>query len=195
MIDTALYFGSYNPVHKGHTSIAEWIVEKGFAQELWFVPSPQNPFKSSNELAPETTRAEMLELAITSEWRDKISVCRVEFDLPKPSYTVNSLRKLTQDFPDRRFMLVMGADNLAGLKGWRENQYILDNFEILVYPRPNIVIDKELLSTSKITILDGAPLFDISSTELRAQFKIGKFDRAHISKDVINYIKINNLYV
>ncbi|MBO5710586.1 MAG: adenylyltransferase/cytidyltransferase family protein, partial [Rikenellaceae bacterium] len=114
MIDTALYFGSYNPVHKGHTSIAEWIVEKGFAQELWFVPSPQNPFKRSNELAPETTRAEMLELAITSEWRDKISVCRVEFDLPKPSYTVNSLRKLTQDFPDRRFMLVMGADNLAG---------------------------------------------------------------------------------
>ena len=195
MIDTALYFGSYNPVHKGHTSIAEWIVEKGFAQELWFVPSPQNPFKSSNELAPETTRAEMLELAITSEWRDKISVCRVEFDLPKPSYTVNSLRKLTKDFPDRRFMLVMGADNLAGLKGWREYQYILDNFEILVYPRPNTVIDRELLSTSKITILDGAPLFDISSTELRAKFKIGKFDCAHISKDVINYIKINNLYV
>ena len=195
MIDTALYFGSYNPVHKGHTSIAEWIVENGFAQELWFVPSPQNPFKSSSELAPETIRAEMLELAIAPEWRNKISICRVEFELPKPSYTVNSLRKLTQDFPDRRFMLVMGADNLAGLKGWREYQFILDNFEILVYPRPNIVIDSELLATSRITILEGAPLFNISSTELRARFKMGNFDCEHLSDDVVNYIKINKLYV
>jgi nicotinate-nucleotide adenylyltransferase len=195
MITTALYFGSYNPVHKGHTAIAKWIVANNIVDELWFVPSPQNPFKTAAELAPEELRAEMLELAINEDFKYKISVCRIEFSLPKPSYTINTLNKLTADFPQRKFVLVIGADNLVGIRKWREYEQILKNFEILVYPRPNTVIDRELLSTSKITILDGAPLFDISSTELRAQFKIGKFDYAHISKDIINYIKINNLYV
>lgn len=196
MIDTALYFGSYNPVHKGHTAIAEWIVKNKFAQELWFVPSPQNPFKNSNELAAESDRADMLELAIEPQWSQNISVCRVEFNLPKPSYTVNSLRQLTTDFPERRFLLVMGADNLVGLKGWREYEFIVRNFEILVYPRPNIVISNELSSIAKkITILEGAPLFDISSTQLRAEIRNGHFDNTHLSEDVINYIKINKLYV
>ncbi len=196
MITTALYFGSYNPVHKGHTAIAKWIVANNIVDELWFVPSPQNPFKTAAELAPEELRAEMLELAINEDFKYKISVCRIEFSLPKPSYTINTLNKLTADFPQRKFVLVMGADNLVGIRKWREYEQILKNFEILVYPRPNVHIDKELISLSKkITILEDAPLFDVSSTELRAAIREGSTGLDKLDKKIINYIKTNKLYV
>ncbi len=171
-----IYGGSFNPVHFGHIGLAKWITENSDLDELWFLVSPNNPLKSVQSLAPEEERLAAVQQAIQDIPRLKAS--DFEFTLPRPSYTANTLRALQQAYPDYEFTLIIGEDNLSIFHQWREYEFILANFRLFVYPRhakgPNNAVDipsKEQWSNipvKDLRFLSGAPYFDISSTEIRA---------------------------
>lgn len=131
--DTLLYFGSFNPVHKGHIAIAEAAMARHAAQEIWFVLSPQNPFKASSGLWPESEREKRLKKAL--EPYPAFHLCDAELHLPKPSYTIQTLSFLHQEYPGKQFGILMGEDNLARLHLWKEYEKILSECDIWVYPR------------------------------------------------------------
>ena len=171
-----VYGGSFNPVHFGHVGLARWVVEHTDLDELWLLVTPNNPLKPSSQLAPENERLEAAREAV----RDipGVRVSDFEFSLPRPSYTANTLRELRKAYPEHEFTLVIGEDNLRIFTRWREYDYILANFRIMVYPRkermansqqPTADYPSPITNTKNIVFLSQAPLFDISSTELRAR--------------------------
>ena len=189
----ALYFGSFNPIHKGHIALAEWVVEQGLCDELIFIVSPQNPFKEQEGLAPEFSRYEMCELACkASRYPEQIKVSAVEFVLEKPSYTINTLRYLRENFgSEMKFSILMGADNIENFDKWREYEEILRNYPLLVYPREGYSVEK---FADKITFLSNAPLFDFAATDIRTMIAEGVDFRDKLSAEVAHYIIQNNLY-
>ena len=189
----ALYFGSFNPIHKGHIALAEWVVEQGLCDELIFIVSPQNPFKEQEGLAPEFSRYEMCELACkASRYPEQIKVSAVEFVLEKPSYTINTLRYLRENFgAEMKFSVLMGADNIENFDKWREYEEILRDYPLLVYPREGYSVEK---FADKITFLENAPLFDFAATNIRKMIAEGVDFRDKLSAEVANYIIQNNLY-
>ena len=189
----ALYFGSFNPIHKGHIALAEWVVEQGLCDELIFIVSPQNPFKEQEGLAPEFSRYEMCELACKdSRYSEQIKVSAVEFVLEKPSYTINTLRYLRENFgSEMQFSILMGADNIENFDKWREYEEILRNYPLLVYPREGYSVEK---FADKITFLENAPLFDYAATDIRTMIAEGVDFRDKLSAEVAHYIIQNKLY-
>ena len=189
----ALYFGSFNPIHKGHIALAEWVVEQGLCDELIFIVSPQNPLKEQSELAPEFSRYEMCELACkASRYPEQIKVSAVEFVLEKPSYTINTLRYLRDNFgTEMKFSILLGADNIENFDRWREYEEILRDYPLLVYPREGYSVEK---FADKITFLENAPLFDYAATDIRKSISEGKDFRNRLCAGVANYIIQNNLY-
>ena len=188
-----LYFGSFNPIHKGHIALAEWVVEQGLCDELIFIVSPQNPFKEQEGLAPEFSRYEMCELACkASRYPEQIKVSAVEFVLEKPSYTINTLRYLRENFgSEMKFSILMGADNIENFDKWREYEEILRNYPLLVYPREGYSVEK---FADKINFLENAPLFDFASTDIRTMIAEGVDFRDKLSAEVAHYIIQNKLY-
>ena len=130
-----LYFGSFNPIHIGHLIVANVMAE--YLERVWFVVSPQNPFKQTKSLLHEFDRYEMVEKAIQDNHR--LKACDVEFSMPKPSYTIDSLIYLSEKYPQHQFKLILGSDNLVQFPKWKNYQRILDNYGLLVYPRPDAV--------------------------------------------------------
>ena len=193
MKHVALYFGSFNPIHKGHIALAEWVVEQGLCDELIFIVSPQNPFKEQEGLAPEFSRYEMCELACkASRYPEQIKVSAVEFVLEKPSYTINTLRYLRENFgAEMKFSVLMGADNIENFDKWREYEEILRDYPLLVYPREGYSVEK---FADKITFLSDAPLFDFAATDIRKMVAEGVDFRDKLSVEVANYITQNKLY-
>ena len=193
MKHVALYFGSFNPIHKGHIALAEWVVEQGLCDELIFIVSPQNPFKEQEGLAPEFSRYEMCELACkASRYPEQIKVSAVEFVLEKPSYTINTLRYLRENFgSEMKFSILMGADNIENFNKWREYEEILRDYPLLVYPREGYSVEK---FADKITFLSDAPLFDFAATDIRKMVAEGVDFRDKLSVEVANYITQNKLY-
>ncbi len=189
----ALYFGSFNPIHKGHIALAEWVVEQGLCDELIFIVSPQNPFKEQEGLAPEFSRYEMCELACkASRYPEQIKVSAVEFVLEKPSYTINTLRYLRENFgSEMQFSILMGADNIENFDKWREYEEILRNYPLLVYPREGYSVER---FADKITFLENAPLFDYAATDIRTMIAEGVDFRDKLSAEVAHYIIQNKLY-
>ena len=189
----ALYFGSFNPIHKGHIALAEWVVEQGLCDELIFIVSPQNPFKEQEGLAPEFSRYEMCELACkASRYPEQIKVSAVEFVLEKPSYTINTLRYLRENFgAEMKFSILMGADNIENFDKWREYEEILRDYPLLVYPREGYSVER---FADKITFLENAPLFDFAATDIRTMIAEGEDFRDKLSTEVAHYIIQNNLY-
>ena len=157
-----LYFGSFNPVHTGHLIIANHILNSKLIEKLWFVLSPQNPLKSQASLLNEFDRLHLLRLAIEEDLRMKAS--DIEFYLPKPSYTVDTMAYLQEKYPEDAFSIIMGSDSFQNIHKWKNAQFLLDNFPILVYTRPGFKI--EMPVNGNISILD-APLLEISSTHIR----------------------------
>ena len=188
-----LYFGSFNPIHKGHIALAEWVVEQGLCDELIFIVSPQNPFKEQEGLAPEFSRYEMCELACkASRYPEQIKVSAVEFVLEKPSYTINTLRYLRENFgSEMKFSILMGADNIENFNKWREYEEILRDYPLLVYPREGYSVEK---FADKITFLENAPLFDFAATDIRTMIAEGEDFREKLSAEVAHYIIQNKLY-
>ncbi len=192
MTETGLLFGSFNPIHIGHVAMANYLLEFAPFDELWFVVSPQNPFKEHSDLAPANHRLEMANIAIRQESRFKVS--NIEFEMPVPSYTISTLTKVATEYPSKRFSLIIGTDNLINFKRWHDAEKILQDFPIVVYPRPGYSTenaDKEILSAVKII---QAPLLDISSTLIREGIGNGKKLRYLVPEGVYDYIVQNQLY-
>ena len=167
-----LYFGSFNPVHRGHIAIAEYVLDRGLADMVVMVVSPQNPFKEAEGLAPEFERFETVErAAASSRYPYTIQASAVEMTLPKPSYTINTLRFLGERFPGAQFSILMGGDNAEGVAGWREADKIIGHYPIFVYPRPG---DDPAKYPAGTTVLEDAPQMDISSTQIRALLESGR---------------------
>ena len=181
-----IYGGSFNPVHFGHVGLAKWVIENTDLDELWLMVSPNNPLKPANLLAPESERLAAVSKAVKDIPHVKAS--DFEFSLPRPSYTANTLRELQKAYPDTEFTLIIGEDNIAIFDRWREYEFILANFRIFVYPRRENLSDDGLtakrsnspqdglttqwsnsVAVKEIRYLSGAPLFDISSTQIRNQ--------------------------
>ncbi len=182
-----LYFGSFNPIHRGHIALAEYIVEQELCDELIMVVSPQNPLKESHDLAPELERFTMAELACAeSKYPDRIKPSLIEFMLPKPSYTINTLRHLTTEYGSQMsFSILIGGDIIAQFDKWRSYEEILANYPIYLYPRSGEVVDRYL---DQMTFLEGAPLFDVSSSEVRRALMRGEDVSKMISTKVAEHI-------
>ncbi len=163
---TALFFGSFNPIHAGHLMLAQYVLNFGGVDDVWRVVSPHNPFKAQEGLAPAGARLQMAELATAAD--ERIKVCDVELRLPQPSYTINTIDVLEAENPDRHFIIVMGGDNLTGLPRWREAARLVSGREFLVYPRHGADTDTATVESmgGKVRVLH-APMIEISSTRIR----------------------------
>ena len=188
-----LYFGSFNPVHRGHIALAEWIIEQGLGDEVVLIVSPQNPHKQSDELAPEFSRYEMCQLACeASRYPDRIKVSAVELTLERPSYTINTLRFLSEQFGSQmEFSVLIGADNLASFDKWREAEEILSSYNVMVYPRSGYELDK---FADRVTFLAEAPLHDYAATDVRTALRTGLPVSDKVIPAVERYIVQNKLY-
>ncbi|MFL5786832.1 MAG: nicotinate (nicotinamide) nucleotide adenylyltransferase [Flavisolibacter sp.] len=164
-----LYFGSFNPIHNGHLIVANHILNETSLEKVWFVVSPQNPFKQSGELLNEYDRLHLVQKAIEADFRLKVS--DIEFNLPRPSYTTNTLAYLSEKYPTNEFSILMGSDSFQNLGNWKNAQFIISNYPIIVYKRPGFEINNKL--NASIQIMD-APLLQISATYIRELIKSGK---------------------
>ena len=162
-----LFFGSFNPIHNGHVGIARYLLEKELCEEVWFVVSPCNPFKVDRFLLPEIDRLAIVNAAIRGI--PGMKACDVEFSMPKPSYTVDTLRVLFYRYPDRQFALIIGGDNVPDFPKWKDYHWIEAHCSIFVYPRPGMVNSEE---SPSMTFID-APLFPLSATEIREMIQKG----------------------
>lgn len=184
-----LYFGSFNPIHIGHLIIADTLQDQTDLDQVWFVVSPQNPLKKRQSLIHEFDRLKMVELAIHDNFHFRAS--DVEFAMPKPSYTIDTLAYLTDQYPQHQFCLFLGSDNLSQLKRWKNYQTILDNYEIFVYPRPG---ESTTFEHPNIKLID-APLLDISATFIRKSILAGKSVKYLLPESVVDYIRDKKLYL
>jgi nicotinate-nucleotide adenylyltransferase len=166
-----LFFGSFNPVHVGHTIIANYCAEFTDLHEVWLVPSPQNPLKQTDELWTDEKRLALLCAAVEKK-KIPVKMCEVEFSLPRPSYTIDTLRELQKQHPQQQFTVIMGADSLACIEQWKEWQAILRDHEVYVYPR--IGYNAEELCAKYGTKYSAAHIIEISSTYIRNALKEGK---------------------
>ena len=185
-----LFFGSFNPIHTGHLIIANIMAENTDLHKVWFVVSPQNPFKSSGSLLHEFDRYDMVKAAIADNY--KLEPCDIEFHLPKPSYTIDTLVVLAEKNPDKQFKIILGEDNLTNFEKWKNHQRLLDDYGLYVYPRPD-VIKSELNHHSHVKIVE-APLLDISATYIRQCIKDNKSVRYLVPEPVEQMIRVRNFY-
>lgn len=183
--------GSFNPIHIGHAILANYITQYTDIEQLWLMVSPQNPLKTQLPRSYDAHRLRMAEL-VTSKC-DNVITSGLEFTLPRPSYTIDTLTVLKEKFPQHQFVLIIGADNWCKFDQWKDYNRILDEFEIMVYPRLgyDIVIQEEL--SSKVRKLD-SPIIEVSSTYVREQLKEQRNMNFYLPQDVYRYILENKLY-
>ena len=192
MKKTGLFFGSFNPIHIGHLILANYILENSDMDELWFVVSPQNPFKDKKSLLKDHNRLDMVQLAITNY--PKMRASNVEFSLPVPSYTIDTLTYLKEKHPDYSFSLIMGEDNLGSLHKWKNYEQLLEKYQIIVYPR---ILGEEkksdYLQHENIHQIN-APIIELSATEIRNMIKEGKNTRPMLPPEVFDYLDGSSFY-
>ncbi|MBD1433328.1 nicotinate-nucleotide adenylyltransferase [Sphingobacterium sp. DN00404] len=186
-----LFFGSFNPIHIGHLIIANYMANYTELDEVWFVVSPQNPFKDKKNLGNMYDRLEMVNLAI--EGAERLRVSDIEFSLPQPSYTIDTLIHLVEKYPTREFALIMGEDNLANFHKWKNADIILRDYPIIVYPRPDYD-GGELKQHPSVTITE-TPVMELSSTFVRQAVKAGKSIQFYVPDKVIEFIDKKGLYL
>ena len=187
-----LFFGSFNPIHIGHLIIANHLVEHSAMNELWFVVTPQNPFKEKQSLLDNHLRLEMVNLAIESY--PKLRASNIEFHLPQPNYTVNTLAYVEEKHPNTNFALIMGEDNLKSFHKWKNYEHILANYFIYVYPRISEgTVPKALTEHPHITRVP-APIIELSATFIREEIKAGRNIRPLLPEKVWQYIDKLGLY-
>lgn len=184
-----LYFGSFNPIHIGHLIIANHIVNNAEVDEVWFVVSPQNPLKESSSLLNEQHRYTLVKIAIEDE--KKLKASNVEFSMPKPSFTIDTLIYLYEKYNQHHFTLIIGSDSYYNLKKWKNYKQIILNYNILIYPRPSFQIKDSLPPNIKIV---DAPLIEISSTQIRKYIKNNKSIRYLVTEKVMEEIELKGYY-
>ncbi len=188
-MNIGLFFGSFNPIHTGHLILASYIYEETPMDKIWFVLSPQNPFKDEKNLLNEHDRLHLTNLAIEDDIRFRAS--DIEFGLPKPSYTVHTLMYLEEKFPYERFSIIMGSDSYQNLTHWKNYEQIIKNHPIIVYKRPGF--DVTPLPDSQTMILE-APLLDISATRIRTMIRQDKSIKYMVPEAVADYIEKYKYY-
>jgi nicotinate-nucleotide adenylyltransferase len=185
-----LYFGSFNPVHIGHLIIANHIVQNTELDQVWFVVSPQNPLKKSNSLLNEYHRLYLVQVSIEEE--PSLRASDIEFRLPKPSYTIDTLTYLQEKFPHHEFFVIMGSDSFQNIESWKNYQQIITNFQIIIYDRPGFPLENKF-PHARINFLN-APLLEISSTHIRKMIREGKSIRYLVTERVREEIERNGYY-
>lgn len=186
-----LYFGSFNPIHNGHLIIANHIVEYGDVEKVWFVVSPQNPLKESKSLLNEYDRLHLVKLAIGDNERFQAS--DIEFRLPRPSFTIDTLTYLKEQFPQHQFKVIMGSDSFQNIRKWKNYELLLQEYALLIYKRPGFDVQIPESLHTHIQLLE-APLLEISSTYLRTQIRNKKSIRYLTPDPVAEYILDNRYY-
>lgn len=183
-----LYFGSFNPIHIGHLIIGSFVANNTDVDQVWFVVSPQNPLKKSSTLLNEYHRLHMVQLATENDpqlkWSD------IEFKLPRPSYTIDTLTYLQEKYPTNTFSIVIGSDSMQNINKWKNSQLLIENYQLYVYQRPEFRIEA---SRPNIVVLD-APLLEISATHIRNLIKAGRSIRYLVPELVRNEIEQNGYY-
>jgi len=187
-IRTALFGGTFNPLHNGHLAIVKSVLEQGLADEVWLLVTPCNPWKSDQKLLDDRLRYDMVAQAVKD--LEGIHASDFEFKLDKPSYTANTLRHISADYPDREFILTIGADNWVKFHNWREADFILNNYPIIVYPRQDYPIEH---LSGNVTLLD-CPLMNVSSTQIRQMVKDGTPINEFVPASVARSIADLHLY-
>lgn len=185
-----LFFGSFNPIHIGHLIIANIVHQVTEVDQVWFVISPQNPFKKNKNLLHEFDRLDLVEVAIADDFNFKS--CDVEFQMPRPSYTVNTLAVLAEKHPDYEFKLIIGQDNLASFPKWKNHQIILERHGLIVYPRPDAK-GSDLIDHPHVTMID-APKMDISATLIRNMIRADKSIKYLVPPSVEDLIRGKKLF-
>lgn len=184
-----LYFGSFNPIHIGHLIIANTLYDRTDLDAVWFVVSPQNPLKIRQSLIHAFDRLKMVELAIADHYHFKAS--DVEFRMPKPSYTIDTLTYLSDQYPQHEFSLFLGSDNLGQLTKWKNYQEILDHYKIYVYPRHG---ETQVFAHPAIQLIE-APLLDISATFIRKSLRENLSVKYLLPQEVEDYIRSKKLFM
>lgn len=187
-----LFFGSFNPIHIGHLIIANTMLENTDLQELWFVVSPHNPLKKKSALLHEFDRMYMVERAIADNYR--MRGIDIEFHLPRPSYTIDTLTYMVERWPDKHFVLIIGEDNLLHFHKWKNHEQILAHFELYVYPRPGIIDDDTKIKNHPNVRMVDAPLLDISATFIRNLIRNEKSAKYLLPAEVEDYIRTRGFY-
>lgn len=183
-----LYFGSFNPIHIGHLIVASFIVQNTEAEQVWFVVSPQNPLKPSSTLLNEYHRLHLVQLAVEDDpllkWSD------IEFKLPRPSYTADTLAYISEKYPQHHFSIVVGSDSYSNMAKWKNTEYINTNYPIYIYQRPGF----DCTPTSPSHVLLKPPLLEISATMIRDTLKSGKSIRYLVPDKVLQEIERSHYY-
>ncbi len=187
----AVYSGSFNPVHIGHTQLADFLIEKSLVDEVWFIVSPCNPLKKQKDLIDEHLRLEMLMLAISGNPSMKVS--DLEFTMPVPSYTFETLKKLNQIYPVHEFYLIIGSDNALVFDKWKNYKEIIEKFKVMVYPRKGFNFSEVADIYPQMQLLN-TPFYNISSTEIRNKLKQKKDVTNWLNSQVLRFIEENGLY-
>lgn len=183
-MNIGLFFGSFNPIHTGHLFIANHMACHTPLDEVWLIVSPQNPFKDKKTLLPEYDRLHLANLAI--EGNDQLRTSNIEFSLPKPSYTIDTLVYLEEKYPKHKFSLIMGADNLPTLHKWKNSEILIKNYDIFVYQRPGTSLNME--DYPKNIILQETPQILLSASYIRKQLKNNKSIKYLVPDSVEQYI-------
>ena len=185
-----LYFGSFNPIHIGHLIIAQHVLDNTDIDRLWFVVSPQNPFKPSKTLLNEYDRLSLVELAI--EGNHFMETCDIEFKLPKPSYTVDTLAYLSEKYTSHQFSIIMGSDSYCNIDKWKNASLLLEKYHFIVYPRPGFEVN---MKSEKTILLDSTPSLEISASFIRTKIKNGKSVRYLLLDSVWKEIEKQGYYL
>jgi nicotinate-nucleotide adenylyltransferase len=190
-MNIGLFGGSFNPIHNGHVRLAKSLLQEAALDEVWFLVSPQNPFKQDQQLLDDDKRLQLVRLALKEE--PQLMASDFEFHLPKPSYTWNTLQALEQEYPERKFTLLIGGDNWEAFDKWYRYEDILKRYPIIVYPREGSKVSGVKFQGSEIQIVE-TPLINISSTQIRQRLHEGKSVRGLVNTEVAMVIEQEHLY-
>ena len=185
-----LFFGSFNPIHVGHLIIANYMASQTDLDEVWIVITPQNPLKQRSTLANDYDRLHLVRIAI--EGNPRLRASKIEFELPKPSYTIDTLSYLKEKYPKKRFSLIMGGDNIASFHKWKNYEQILAEHDIYVYKR-GVNNEHQLGETDRVKYAE-APLLNISASYIRSAIKQRKSVQYLVTEEVFKYLNSNNIY-